>query len=155
MKMPQDATDPFDTELLLRQLSTAYRNAMDACDFSDTQFLRSFPRESCDTTSKLLGLYLYNNAIAPLAIYSGNRPDCDGHHRWLQHNDIVVDITADQFPACNQPPVIVTNNSTWHSALDGYVYRQFDTAYHDHILERPWGDFLLRINDQILENLQP
>jgi hypothetical protein len=32
-------------------------------------------------------------------------------HAWLQVEDIIVDITADQF---GEPPVIVTTNTKWH-----------------------------------------
>jgi len=46
----------------------------------------------------------------------GNKYRPDGHsfsHGWLQNNQWVVDITADQFAEVEHR-VIVSNNSEWH-----------------------------------------
>jgi hypothetical protein len=39
-----------------------------------------------------------------------------GSHTWLQSGDLIVDITADQFPDVTEP-VIVRTNSEWHEGL--------------------------------------
>lgn len=56
-------------------MTRRYRDAMNETDFSDTQWLRQFPRESCDITSKLFAAFLFESGIRNITIISGNRPD--------------------------------------------------------------------------------
>lgn len=69
-----------------------------------------------------------------------------GTHGWLQRDDLVVDVTADQF---GQPPIIVATNSTWHKMLNAEVEQMvadyeafFDGA--DEVLELREADRLIR-----------
>jgi hypothetical protein len=73
-----------------------------------------FPRGCCGSVSEVLGRLLHERcAVDPLYV-SGMRMGSDGRHithAWLEVDDIIIDITADQF---SRPPVIVTRNRTWH-----------------------------------------
>ena len=76
--------------------------------------LNNFPDLSCSEVTQFLGHYLlFDNGITPLKQCMGNYKPTWGFHIWLQHNDILIDITADQFED-NNDKVIVTNNSTFH-----------------------------------------
>lgn len=137
-------------------LANRFRTAMDSSDFSDTQWLSRFPKESCDITCKLLGLYFYDHGFRDFAIMRGNRPDeDDGKHQWLQFGDTIVDITADQFDGEDQLPVIVTIDSPWHVVLDGHLFKQFDHNYYHMLTDHDFAKFVRDIYSRILANIEP
>jgi hypothetical protein len=78
----------------------------------------SFPKQTCEYTSNLLGRFLAENGFADVQYVWGVRwPDAwpkDESHAWLEICDVIVDITADQFPD-GPAPVIVTRSHLWHS----------------------------------------
>ena len=129
---------------------------MDSTDFSDTNWLKRFPKDSCDITSKLLGLYFFDNGLSDFEIMRGTLPgkDSDKHH-WLQFGHIDVDITADQFDGENQPAVIIARYSPWHLALDGHTLKQFDHDYYRQLMESDQTQFFRDMYTRILTNIEP
>ncbi len=82
-----------------------------------------FPRGSCGDASLLLGAYLSDLGLGPFIQVLGFRPNPEQpasptSHAWLRSgtSDLIVDITASQFPEVVQP-VIVTAHSVWHERL--------------------------------------
>ena len=85
------------------------RNGNDPFSFS------SFPNGACGPTSELIGRY-FREVLETDAMYIGaSRSDDDWTHAWITVNDLIVDITADQF---DQKTVIVEKNSPWHDKWD-------------------------------------
>jgi hypothetical protein len=75
--------------------------------------LRNFPKGACGCVSELLGRYLEEQyQVSPLCV-SAELNDLSTH-AWLQINDVIIDLTADQF---SQPPIIVSDSSAWHGNL--------------------------------------
>lgn len=63
--------------------------------------------------SEVLVEALCRDLAVSAAYVCGSRHDDHGSstHAWVEANDIIIDITADQF---GQPAVIVTRERTWH-----------------------------------------
>ena len=142
-----------DKDETLRRLVTQFRLAMESTDFLGTR-LEEFPKEVCDITCRVLGLYLFSHGFINFFIFSGARPDCDdGKHLWLQVEDIIVDITADQFDDSNQPSVVVTRDSAWHAALDGKIYMSFDNDYYQLLVTEDSSRFTREVYDKVLLKL--
>ena len=70
----------------------------------------------------MLGTYLeelgYGQFFYQLGFYGTVEREPHGTHVWIAQNDLVVDITADQFPDIDDE-IIVTKSSPWHAALNG------------------------------------
>jgi hypothetical protein len=108
----------------IQQLAEQFRQAKS--DFSwCVQFAVSeFPLGCCDDTSTLLGEYLHQQGVTGFESICGTkhhglRPGRS--HVWLQRDDLVVDITADQFNDEIQEPlaaVVVMQSSQWHQAFE-------------------------------------
>ena len=108
----------------LREAATAVRRAIEsAVGFA------GFPHNYCNGASDVLGLYFINNLkIGPVEIVAGGlrrHPELDEFgkqkeqsHLWLEVEDYIVDITADQFNDCDQA-VIVTKDRSWHDQFKG------------------------------------
>lgn len=76
---------------------------------SDINFT-DFPRGACGVTSELLGRY-FRDFMNMEAYYVEASRDDDCTHAWVTIENLIIDITADQF---DQEPVIVSYNSPWH-----------------------------------------
>lgn len=101
-------------------IAKALRSALEQADFSKncSGQLLNFPRECCNHASNLLLIFFREAGVEGFTSVFGNRPDTDrpdAGHVWVQRGDLVVDITADQFPGQNLKPVIV-GESEWHKS---------------------------------------
>jgi hypothetical protein len=105
---------------IVRDQVTRFRNAIYSARRDDWKGnMNRFPVECCHHACSLLLLYFGQIGIKGYQTYRGNHPvDGDGQHLWLQKGDVVVDISADQFPGIGER-VIVTHDSEWHNALNG------------------------------------
>ena len=103
--------------------------------------LSRFPIECCSHASSLLLVTFDTIGIDGFLIFKGDRPDGEtGNtgHEWIQRDDIVVDITADQFEDLEKPSVIV-GSSDWHFHLNGQPQRdalEFDKRLYATAFER-------------------
>jgi hypothetical protein len=73
-----------------------------------------FPKGKCLMAAYLVGDYLHQQLDIPLnriqiAINSWR----NGSHAWTMLDEIIIDITADQFDDCSEQ-VIVSRKSAWH-----------------------------------------
>ena len=77
----------------------------------------AFPRGTCADTSLVLCAFLADAGFAGFELVCGERGSHEDHtyssHAWLQRDQLVVDITADQF-ADGPGPVVVAAESEWH-----------------------------------------
>lgn len=87
----------------LTQHASAFRIAIEATTTNERPIaLREFPRASCGATSLLLGSYLMEVGEATFNYMVGHTTedieDPDWRfHAWIQRDDLIIDITADQF----------------------------------------------------------
>lgn len=76
---------------------------------SDLSF-KEFPNGACGVTSELIARYFREFHRLDALYVCGARDD--GYtHAWVEIDDIIIDITADQF---DEPAVIVTRSHIWH-----------------------------------------
>ena len=97
-------------------LASDFRAAIENCDkrllsacFGD------FPAGSCGDASLLLAVYLIENGISGVFYVSGEtRADGEREtHAWLECDELIIDITADQYPEITSP-VIVTSDRLFY-----------------------------------------
>ena len=84
---------------------------------SSNSFFSNFPSGCCGDASDLLSIYFYHNGI-DVDNVSGR--DKEMTHSWLEHDDIIIDITADQFDEIHEE-VIVSNLHSRHYCNEGGV----------------------------------
>lgn len=79
-----------------------------------------FPHACCDDSSQLLAAYLADHGF-PGALRvqgaSGGANEELASHVWLLLDEIIVDITADQFEEYGLDPVICTSASNFHDSF--------------------------------------
>ena len=102
--------------------ATEFRLAIERTDRARLPIgLTEFPAGSCSDASILLGVYLSEKGHGEFELIRGHRGRMDddtyGTHAWLFQNDLVVDITADQFDEIEQS-VLVKRDSDWHEQFE-------------------------------------
>jgi len=109
----------------LYSIATKFRQAIEHSDMSEEAVgreghlrMKKFTNGACSEACTLLGLYLVEKlGIEPLAERCGQMEEGDqwyGSHHWLEHDGIIIDIAADQFPMVTEP-VIVSRDSNFHN----------------------------------------
>jgi hypothetical protein len=78
--------------------------------------LRSFPHGACGDSSLLLSRYLTEIGIPGVKYVRGEAVDRQTH-AWLEIEDLIVDITYDQFDSA-RTGVFVAKDRSWHSRFD-------------------------------------
>lgn len=93
---------------------------------------QGFPNGACGDAALLLSRYLLDQGCGSFNYVLGMRGEGgDRHsHAWLQRGEILVDITADQFPEVDQA-VIVTTHSPWHAEFQTEVLHEADYRIYD------------------------
>lgn len=114
----------------LKRLATEFRFAIEKCESISTIIItfREFPRASCGEASLLLAKYLEQNGCGGFDYVLGERDSRS--HAWLQQGNTIIDITGDQFND-NHQPVIVTQDSAWHSQFNGKIQHTADIDKYD------------------------
>lgn len=111
-------------EAQLYLFASQLRKAIDQMEISQEAvgqeaFLRmkEFPNAACSEVCTVAGIYLSEEiGVAPLAERTAQIEEGDrwfGIHHWLEHDDIIIDLTADQFSMVEEP-VIVSRQSAFH-----------------------------------------
>lgn len=103
-------------------LATYFRKAFEDIDLSNAPgFLPNFPDGCCFWTAKFIGQYLVDeHKLSPQHVHATCHPDHDGDgHEWIVVENIIIDITADQFNKneAQFSKIIVcdVNSSKWHN----------------------------------------
>lgn len=99
----------------IRVFTMRFRNAIFACASEAIPLLSGFPRNRCDHASRLLSLFLTDRRLGRFDEITGVHRTGE-RHVWLQNQDLIVDITADQFSEVSEK-IIVTTKSPWHEML--------------------------------------
>jgi len=80
-----------------------------------------FPGGWCDDCSRVLGSLLREQGENGFERVVGRRGEhLEKSHVWLRRGDLIVDITADQFPEEGTAPVMVTTDHVWHDGWEQY-----------------------------------
>ena len=110
-----------EEEKKLKELSIKFREAILKCDKSEMpSSLADFPACSCADASILLGTYLIDNGIVSYNLIKGERGQGTSleTHYWLNKENTIVDITADQFDDVCDEVIITNNDSKFHCSFD-------------------------------------
>ncbi|EHR6782880.1 TPA: hypothetical protein I7272_24405 [Vibrio parahaemolyticus] len=111
-----------DIENLVNQVRVAFEQS-NPSDFPGTTLsVATFPGGCCDDSSRLLAAYLADNGIEGARLIHGSMGGSRSElrsHDWLLINNLIVDITADQFNSkeYENERVICTENSQFHSSF--------------------------------------
>lgn len=119
----------------LRVESLRFRKAIERFDQSTLPItFMNFPKGSCGDAVLLLGTYLIENGYGQFNYALGSRGDArEGtlqSHVWLERGQLVIDITADQFPEIDES-VIVTVCSEWHCGFMKEILNIADYRIYD------------------------
>ena len=91
------------TETKIKILAFNFREAIEKAKDNDEPgaFFRNFPYGQCGNTSDLLAQFFIDNGIGPITYvsgtYYGNDLEDRWSHAWLSVDDLIIDITGDQF----------------------------------------------------------
>ena len=125
--------------------ATKFRKAMEKAhynnEFARIVTLASFPRGSCGISSELLHHYLSEKGIKTKIVcktyYDENDPSETTSHAWLEYEDIIIDITGDQFKYyplynCFDKPVYIGKLDSFHKifSVEGPKV-DFNEDYYD------------------------
>ena len=113
----------------IKEHATLFRSAILKCDPKSLPItLQGFPGGACGDAALLLAKYLQENNLGQYNYMIGQREGRS--HAWLQNNDFIVDITADQF-IDQSDTVIVTKDNSWHSIFNGEALHVADINIYD------------------------
>lgn len=142
----------------LYQTAQKFRHAIEDTDISEEVVgregylrMQNFPSSACAEACSILGIYLVENQkIDPLAHRTGQIGVQDqwyGSHHWLVHDNIVIDISADQFPIVDEP-VIVSHESEFHSR-----YAQDKSTITTCFARENTSDWILKLYSAVRSNM--
>lgn len=105
----------------IRALAVSVRKAiLDIPASERPSVFENFPKGSCGWASLLLGAFLKDTENENFEYICGERlPESASQsisHAWLKRQELIVDITADQFSDAPEA-VIVSESSSWHSTF--------------------------------------
>ncbi|MBN1800432.1 MAG: hypothetical protein JW891_02945 [Candidatus Lokiarchaeota archaeon] len=138
---------------IIKELARKFRKAILECDSSELPLsLANFPSESCADASTLLGSYLNDNNILQFDLIKGIRGEGSSFetHYWLEKDNLILDITADQFDEMDEEIILTEVDSNWHKS-----FKKEKRQYADHriIGAKDVRDHLSAVYDYILEKM--
>lgn len=102
--------------LYLRELGLQFRKAIIKYGIKKLPIsFHEFPMGSCGDASLLLGKYLDEMGLGKFDYVCGELGKQS--HAWLEKDNIIVDITADQFDGVAEE-VVVTDNNDFHKRFE-------------------------------------
>jgi hypothetical protein len=121
----------------LRAAAGAFRAAILRCGRQALPVtLHEFPRGACGDAALLLARYLRDEGFGEFVYVLGLRSDTVGEgccsHAWLQQGDVVVDITADQFPEVADSVVVMTDRQWYDTFRQNECHSADFDAYDPH-----------------------
>jgi hypothetical protein len=117
----------------IEKIAEAVRAAIEQLDVKYLPItMQSFPYGACGDAALLLGTYYKEIGLGSFNYVLGMRGEYEAvhSHAWLKQGNVLVDITADQFPEVRQK-VIVTEHSAWHSTFEIEYEHEADFFNYD------------------------
>jgi len=95
----------------IKELATKFRSAIEKADrVKLPEQFEAFPRGCCWDVAMLLSHFLQRHGYGPFDLITGERKSLGEttwqSHAWLEKNDLIVDITADQFGGFPAPVIV-------------------------------------------------
>jgi hypothetical protein len=111
----------------LLDLCTIVRNAIESVKFNTTLF-KDFPMGSCRDSSIIIGMFLRENGCKNLTYCHAqwNEESRFRSHAWLEYENYIIDITADQF-GIEFSSIIVSRNCDF-SFYENSCSEKFDLS---------------------------
>ena len=142
-------------EELVSDFRTAIERAKD--NYEQGEFFRKFPTGQCGNTSDMLAQYLIDNGFGPIiyanGTYYGEEWDDRQAHTWLVVDDMLIDITGDQFkyydaPLKNDVPVYVGPMTEYYELFEiapGGMHEHFglDARWFNYHELKSWYETIL------------
>lgn len=103
----------------IKNIAIKFRNAILSIEKDNRPIcLRDFPLGSCGDASSLLGKYLEQKGFGKFTYVSSQRiSKPEESHAWIKGDNLIIDITADQFDEINFE-VIVAEKSAFHETFE-------------------------------------
>ena len=103
-------------QVAIEVLARSMRRAIEGLPQETLPFhMRDFPRCWCTDASLLLGAFLSDKRFGGFELIRGWRGSQS--HAWLAKDDLIIDITADQFPDAPLG-MLITKPSSWHEQFE-------------------------------------
>lgn len=144
----------------VRELAAAFRAAIVRCEPRKLPFgLREFPAGACGDASLLLAQFLEDLGFRGATYVAGLRDRYT--HAWLELEDLIVDITVDQFAADPEAllmldgipktadGIVVTRNRNWHSMFEETRRSAARIEIYDEATTRTLADAYREIRAQL------
>jgi len=114
----------------LRQACRLYRSAIERCHPRYLPVtLHDFPRGACGDAALLLAKHLDQLGFGTFQYMLGER---NGHsHAWLERDDLIIDITGDQFEDGPEAVFVSNKGSAWHDGFAGEAQHIADFEIFD------------------------
>ncbi|MEW9699069.1 transglutaminase domain-containing protein [Paenibacillus sp. SI8] len=103
----------------IKELGHLFRNAiekLEKSEFSSSTWFENFPRGCCGDTSDLFAKYLLTLGIQTEYVWGINSKRQS--HGWLEYEDYIMDLTADQFHEISER-VLITREGIWYQQFKG------------------------------------
>ena len=135
-------------ELAIGVLKTDIQRFREACEIAaadlsmddqDHPFCE-FPKDKCMIAARLVGDYLHQQLDIPLKrIQIATNSRRIGRHAWTMLDEIIIDITADQFDDCSEQ-VIVSRKSAWHRTWSQPEFEDHELSVGNDFADQVWSD---------------
>lgn len=99
----------------LYKLAVEFRIVFQEAALPESSLGGIFPQGLCGTACDMLSKYLEQNGISTAYVF-GENSNCITH-AWLEYEDLIIDITADQFSEIDEK-VVVTRNRCWYEQFN-------------------------------------
>lgn len=99
----------------ISKIAKEMRIALEKASKLSSSLVMTFPNGCCGTASDFLSKYLEQNGIR--TTYVAGMKTNRITHAWLEYDDLIIDITADQFPEIDEK-VLVSRNRHWYEQYE-------------------------------------
>ncbi len=150
-----------DLEYLVIKFRNAIDKAKEKGEFYKFPLICYFPKGCCDMVSDLLAQFLLDNNIKTYSIHGtfwGDSLEDTQPHTWLvTDNDIIIDITGDQFYL---HPAPLNYNEPIYVGRTDYFHDQFDFEDNDicenigllaYVNNDKWNEIMISVYETILK----
>lgn len=109
--------------------------------------LQSFPHGCCGATAELIGTLLNDRGFGAFEYIHGEKRGISSH-AWAQQGNLIVDLTACQFPSIKEV-IIVSSNSPWHDEFKIIGRHPIDLVASDKGALMPLSSFYEELCDRM------
>ena len=133
----------------IERIAKAFRKAVEIAIINNEKgdYFERFPYGQCGTTSDMLAQYYIDNGFKHVmyvnGIFNSGSINQGIAHTWLLIDDVIVDITGDQFKEKEYPPIKF--DKTVYVGKETDFHKQFDInhgSFHEHNgLDSTWFNY--------------